>query len=116
MRTTTTIAAATLFGVFSVSSALGQTPASTAAASAAPVSKKEIRKRDWHTENAIHKAFAKTKGLDSTGIVVVARPNAITLSGVVPEDTQIQLAYDAAKTVAKSTPVVNNITVLEHGQ
>ena len=116
MRTITTIAAAALFGVFAASSALAQTPASSATAPAAPVSKKEIRKRDWHIENAIHKAFSKTKGLDATGIVVVARPNAITLSGVVPEDAQIPLAYEAAKSVAKSTPVVNNITVLEHGQ
>ncbi|MFD1561899.1 BON domain-containing protein [Paraburkholderia silviterrae] len=66
---------------------------------------------NWKTENDVRKAMRSTNGLDATNIRIVASGAQISLDGTVPYVDQIQLAQAAARSVAGSKSIVNNLTV-----
>ncbi|HEY3596003.1 MAG TPA: BON domain-containing protein [Paraburkholderia sp.] len=59
----------------------------------------------------VRAALAKTKGLDVSSIAVRARGGAVTLTGSVPDQGQIDMAGDSAKGVAGVTSVSNKLNV-----
>ncbi|QBR01940.1 BON domain-containing protein [Paraburkholderia pallida] len=89
--------------------------ASDATPPATAATKKALHKQNWQTENAVHKALSRTKGLDAANIVVVARNGAVTLDGTVPDASQIQLAQDTAQGVPRVKSVANALSVKEAG-
>jgi hyperosmotically inducible periplasmic protein len=58
-------------------------------------------------------ALTKTQGLDVSNIAVRARGGAVTLTGTVPDQGQIEAAGTAAKGVAGVTSVSNKLTVMQ---
>ncbi|WP_175163431.1 BON domain-containing protein [Paraburkholderia fynbosensis] len=59
----------------------------------------------------VRQALAKAQGLDVSSVVVRARGGAVTLSGSVPDSTQIDKASEAAKGVAGVKSVENKLTI-----
>ncbi|ORT88323.1 transporter [Burkholderia puraquae] len=55
--------------------------------------------------------LARTRGLDSTRILIRAGDGTVTLSGTVPDNVQIPLAVNAAQQVAGVTAVRNQLRV-----
>jgi osmotically-inducible protein OsmY len=95
--------------------ALAQSDAAQSAHAAPALTKKQIRQMNWKTEKDVRKALTSTKGLDASGIVVIARGSTITLDGSVPDDNQIQLAQAAVQNTGLNKSVVNKLTVKEAG-
>jgi osmotically-inducible protein OsmY len=58
-------------------------------------------------------ALTKTQGLDVSNIAVRARAGAVTLTGTVPDQGQIDAAGEAAKGVAGVKSVSNKLTVMQ---
>ncbi|RKT26174.1 BON domain-containing protein [Paraburkholderia sp. RAU2J] len=58
-------------------------------------------------------ALTKTQGLDVSNISVRARSGAVTLSGTVPDQGQIDAAGEAAKGVEGVKSVSNKLTVMQ---
>ena len=81
----------------------------------AATTKKAVRVEDRQTARAVRKAMTAVKGLQSDKIVVIAKGNSVTLAGTVPEESQIDLAEKAAKSVPKAQTVANDLTVKEPG-
>jgi osmotically-inducible protein OsmY len=81
------------------------------AASASATSAKNIRKADRKLALDVRRAFDKTQGLQVSGLFVRARAGAVSLTGTVPDATQIPLAGDAARKVPGVTSVSNRLTV-----
>lgn len=93
-----------------------QTDASTENASSSTgtsLTKKQIRHQNLALENTVRHTLQKTKNLDSSNIVVVARSGNVTLEGSVPEAGQIGLAAESAARAAGVKHVDNRITVRE---
>ncbi|WP_233828392.1 BON domain-containing protein [Paraburkholderia sp. ZP32-5] len=61
----------------------------------------------------VRAALTKTQGLDVSNIAVRARAGAVTLTGSVPNQDQIEAAGTAAKGVAGVTSVSNKLTVVQ---
>lgn len=59
----------------------------------------------------VRRALAKTKGLEPTRIYTKAVGGAVTLTGSVPDQGQVDLAGTAAQGVAGVTSVSNKLTV-----
>ncbi|MFT4064692.1 BON domain-containing protein [Paraburkholderia sp.] len=59
----------------------------------------------------VRRAFTRTTGLNSTGIRVEARHGVVTLTGWVPQRSQIQRASNAARSVRGVRSVSNRLTV-----
>lgn len=83
--------------------------APAAATSAAPTAKKADRKLGY----TVRKALSKTQGVDVSNIAVRSRGGAVTLTGTVPDQGQIDKAGDAAKGVAGVKSVTNKLTVMQ---
>jgi hyperosmotically inducible periplasmic protein len=64
---------------------------------------------------AVQRAFAKTKGLNSTHIAVRAHNGEVSLSGTVPDTDQIDKATHVAQGVAGVSSVRNLLSVHEEG-
>ncbi|MFM0737539.1 BON domain-containing protein [Paraburkholderia xenovorans] len=64
----------------------------------------------------VRSALSKTKGLSIANVTVRARGGAVTLSGSVPEQPQVDLATQAAQGVAGVTSVKNALTIRPVGQ
>jgi hyperosmotically inducible protein len=87
-----------------------QTNAATDTASAA-ASVKAGKRANHELGRKVRGALAKTQGLDVSSIAVRARGGAVTLTGTVPDEGQIEAAGAAAKGVAGVTSVSNKLTV-----
>ncbi len=61
----------------------------------------------------VRAALAKTQGIDVSNIAVRARGGAVTLTGSVPDQGQIDAAGEAAKGVAGVTSVSNKLNVMQ---
>ncbi|CAD6524897.1 BON domain-containing protein [Paraburkholderia metrosideri] len=61
----------------------------------------------------VRAALTKTQGLDVSNIAVRARGGAVTLTGTVPDQGQIDSAGTAAKGVAGVSSVSNKLTVMQ---
>jgi osmotically-inducible protein OsmY len=83
-------------------------PAATASAPAASTSN---RQTDRKLGRDVRRALAKTPGFNVSNVFVRARGGAVTLTGSVPQGSQIQQAGDVAKGVPGVTSVTNKITL-----
>jgi hyperosmotically inducible periplasmic protein len=85
----------------------------TAAASApaAAPSAKAVKKQNRTLGLQVRKALAKAQGIDVSSIAVRARGGAVTLTGTVPDASQIDKAGDVAKGVPGVTSVSNKLNV-----
>ncbi|SMG58578.1 BON domain-containing protein [Paraburkholderia susongensis] len=59
----------------------------------------------------VRRAFTRTTGLNSSGIHVEARRGVVTLTGWVPQRSQVQRAGNAARSVRGVRAVSNRLTV-----
>lgn len=87
------------------SDAMAETPANTAA------NKTVAKKVDRKLGLDVRKALSKTQGFDVSHVYVRARGGLVTLSGTVPDGSQIAQAGDVAKGVSGVTSVTNKITL-----
>jgi hyperosmotically inducible protein len=60
-------------------------------------------------------ALNKTKGLEPSNIRVTAKGSVVSLSGTVPDATQIDLASNSVKNIPNISSVSNRLTVREPG-
>ena len=81
------------------------------AATAAP-SAKTVKKENRQLGRKVRGALAKAQGIDVSSISVRARGGAVTLTGSVPDQSQIDKAGDVAKGVDGVTSVSNKLTVV----
>jgi hyperosmotically inducible periplasmic protein len=106
-----TIAAAP--GAYAQSNAASvATPDSSSAVASVP-NRKAVKAADRKLARAVRYAIEHVKGLDATRIAIVARNGNVTLTGSVPEGSQVDIAVQQAKSVAGGSPVVNRLTVGE---
>ncbi|MCG5075680.1 BON domain-containing protein [Paraburkholderia tagetis] len=93
-------------------SAASGTAAATAAAptAAAPASSKKVDRKLGYS---VRKALSKAQGLDISNITVRSRSGAVTLTGSVPSQDQIDKAGEVAKGVAGVKSVTNKLTVVQ---
>ncbi|REE20219.1 MULTISPECIES: BON domain-containing protein [unclassified Paraburkholderia] len=81
---------------------------------AAPAaSAKSTKKANSQLGRKVRSVLAKTQGVDVSNIAVRARGGAVTLTGSVPDQGQIDAAGQAAKGVAGVTSVSNKLTVVQ---
>jgi osmotically-inducible protein OsmY len=80
-------------------------------AMAAP-SAKTVKKENRQLGRKVRSALAKTQGIDVSNISVRARGGAVSLTGSVPDESQIEKAGDVAKGVDGVTSVSNKLSVV----
>lgn len=85
------------------------------AAAASGASRAALRAENRALQKAVLHSLAKTKGLDSSNIVVVARSKVVTLNGSVPSADQVELAIAAARRVSGVSDVKSNLDVRAEG-
>ncbi|CAM2144996.1 MULTISPECIES: BON domain-containing protein [Paraburkholderia] len=76
---------------------------------AAPAGKKADRKLGY----TVRKALSKAQGIDVSNITVRSRSGAVTLTGSVPSQDQIDQAGQVAQGVAGVKSVTNKLTVMQ---
>jgi hyperosmotically inducible protein len=80
-------------------------------ASSSAANPKADKKANSQLGRKVRGALAKAKGLDVSSIAVRARGGAVTLTGSVPDQGQIDQAGEVAKGVAGVTSVSNKLNV-----
>jgi hyperosmotically inducible protein len=85
-------------------------PGTTAAPAA---SAKTAKKANSQLGRKVRSAISKAQGVDVSNIAVRARGGAVTLTGSVPDQGQIDAAGEAAKGVAGVTSVSNKLNVMQ---
>ena len=90
--------------------------AAPAAAASSAATGKQAKAANRALGRKVRSALAKTKGVSVANISVRARGGAVTLAGTVPDQSQIDLATQAAQGVAGVTSVKNALTVRPVGQ
>ncbi|WP_321840563.1 BON domain-containing protein [Paraburkholderia bannensis] len=83
--------------------------AATTSAAPAPSAKKVDRKLGY----TVRKALSKAQGIDVSNITVRSRSGAVTLTGTVPTQGQIDQAGQVAQGVAGVKSVANKLTVMQ---
>lgn len=78
-------------------------------------SKKAMRIQNRQLEKKIRHALTKIRDLDSAGVVILVKSASVVLVGTVPDEGQIQIAGNAAKSVPGVIHVKNNLIVAEPG-
>ncbi|KWE67139.1 transporter [Burkholderia ubonensis] len=102
--------------------AFAQPPASTAVSAAAATSDAGVagsnrdaararRKMNRQLVKRVAAALARTRGLDSSRILIRASDGTVTLAGSVPDNVQIPLAVNAAQQVAGVTALRNQLRI-----
>ena len=95
--------------------AQAQTPGgmpNDASAQSQPITTAQSRDRpDSQLVRDVRRAFTRTTGLNSASIHVQARHGVVTLTGSVPQRSQIQRAGSAARSVRGVRSVSNRLTV-----
>ncbi|HZZ02657.1 BON domain-containing protein [Paraburkholderia sp.] len=92
----------TVFGLVAVSAytgAFAQPIASGTYASSGAQTGRSSRAENRLLAKRVLKSLARTRGLDSTGLFVKAIDGNVTLTGAVPDASQIPLALDSARRV-----------------
>jgi osmotically-inducible protein OsmY len=89
--------------------------ATTDSAATAKAQKSATKKTDRKLGNDVRKALAKAQGFDVSNVFVKARNGAVTLTGSVPDGSQISQAEEVAKGVAGVKSVSNKITLGTQG-
>jgi osmotically-inducible protein OsmY len=95
----------------SVSYAQDNSASAPAAATAAPAT--SAKKVDRKLGYSVRKALSKTQGVDVSNISVRSRGGAVTLTGTVPDQGQIDKAGEVAQGVAGVKSVSNKLTVMQ---
>ena len=108
-------AAATVLTVTSVGQIHAAFAADPSSTSADPATRKQARGNNHALEHAVRQSFSHVKGLDSSGINVIARGDTITLAGSAPDQSQIESAVAAASKVSGVSRVDNRLTIEEPG-
>jgi hyperosmotically inducible protein len=90
--------------------------AAPAAAASSATTGKQAKAANRALGRKVRSALAKTKGISVANINVRARGGAVTLAGTVPDQSQVDLATQAAQGVAGVTSVKNALTVRPVGQ
>jgi hyperosmotically inducible protein len=80
-------------------------------ATAAP-SAKTVKKADRSLGRKVRSALAKAQGIDVSSISVRSRGGAVTLTGSVPDQGQIDKAGQVAQGVAGVTSVSNKLSIV----
>ncbi|MEM5318276.1 BON domain-containing protein [Paraburkholderia sp. JHI869] len=102
--------------VNNVAIAQGGSASEIAASAATPASSaKAIRSANRELQKQVRRALTHTKGLDASGISVRASNGAVTLQGLVREQSQVELAMEVAKGVPGVTSVSGQLKVLPYG-
>ncbi|WJF90885.1 BON domain-containing protein [Paraburkholderia bonniea] len=83
----------------------------SAPAAAAPAAKSSSKHANGALGRKVRGALAKAQGIDVSKISVRARNGSVTLTGSVPDAGQIDLATQAAKSVAGVKSVQNKLSV-----
>lgn len=83
--------------------------AATMSAAPAPSAKKVDRKLGY----TVRKALSKSQGLDVSNITVRSKAGAVSLTGTVPNQGQIDQAGQVAQGVAGVKSVSNKLTVMQ---
>jgi len=105
-------------------SALAQTAASDDIASSAPVAApqaaaqsgpKARRAQNHLVQKNVRHALTASKGLNSSGISILAKDGVVTLVGSAPDDKQIARAVTVAQSVAGVQRVDNRLKVFQPG-
>jgi osmotically-inducible protein OsmY len=89
--------------------------ATTDSAATAKAEKNATKKTDRKLGNDVRKALAKAQGFDVSNVSVKARSGAVTLTGSVPDGSQISQAEEVAKGVAGVKSVSNKLTLRTQG-
>jgi hyperosmotically inducible periplasmic protein len=92
-------------------SAYAQSSDTMAASAPMAPSAKAVKKQNRTLGLQVRKALAKTQGLDVSSIAVRARGGAVSLTGTVPDASQIDKAGEVAKGVPGVTSVSNKLNV-----
>jgi osmotically-inducible protein OsmY len=112
-------ATAIAISAFNATCANAQTPAAPAAdapAQSPSTSAHSSRARsDSQIVRDVRRAFTRTAGLNSASIHVQSRNGFVTLTGRVPQRSQIQRAGNAARSVRGVRSVSNRLTVHTRG-
>lgn len=87
--------------------------AQTDTTSSTAASVKAGKRANHQLGRKVRAALTKTHGLNVSNIAVRARGGAVTLSGTVPDQGQIDSAGEAAKGVAGVKSVSNKLTVMQ---
>lgn len=82
-----------------------------AATTAAPAT--SAKKVDRKLGYSVRKALSKTQGVDVSNISVRSHGGAVTLTGTVPDQGQIDKAGEVAQGVAGVKSVTNKLTVMQ---
>ena len=88
--------------------------AAPAATTAAPTAK-QTKASNRALQRKVRSALAKTKGVSVANITVRARGGDVTLAGSVPEQSQIELATQAAQGVEGVKSVKNALSIRAEG-
>jgi len=87
-------------------------PVATAdSAASAKASQKSSRKADRKLGSDVRRALSKTKDITVANIFVRARGGAVTLTGSVPDNAQIDRAAEVARSVPGVTSVTNKLSL-----
>jgi hyperosmotically inducible periplasmic protein len=83
------------------------------ASMSAPASKKAMRRADVKLSRTVLRAISNAlPGVDATTIDVLSRGGVVTLTGSVPDQSQIDTAGKAAQSVPGVKSVSNKLTVI----
>ncbi len=78
----------------------------------APHSTKMMKKANRQLGRKVRSALSKAQGISTANIAVRARGGAVTLTGSVPDQGQVDKAGEIAKSVDGVTSVTNKLTVV----
>lgn len=110
-RQMTSLAAMLLIALASTGASAQASDAASAPAAAAASDAKSARAADRALQKSVMRALSKTRGLRVSTISVRARNGVVTLEGMVPEQSQAELATKVAEGVAGVTQVKNALTL-----
>ncbi|PVX70870.1 BON domain-containing protein [Paraburkholderia unamae] len=105
------LAIGVLLAMMSLSALAQSTDAPASAPAGASMTAKQARAANRALQRRVVQALAKTRGVNATAIAVRADNGAVTLSGTVPEQGQMDVATSAAKAVPGVTSVRNALTL-----
>lgn len=89
----------------------GGTPSEASAQNPSVTTRAPQNRSDSTLVRDVRRAFTRTTGLNSANIHVQARHGVVTLTGTVPQRSQIQRAGNAARSVRGVRSVSNRLTV-----
>ncbi|MCA8052353.1 BON domain-containing protein [Burkholderia arboris] len=127
MRTTTSrLNLARLVALLAVATAAHAQPAASESSSSAPAevsgasvpapaTTTEERAADRRLRRLVAQTLARTKGLNSTRIIIKAHDGNVTLLGSVLDTNQVALAVETTKRITGVTQVVNALRVVPEG-